>query len=128
MSKDNSQRESGKNEPEEKGGKDKKMVDIDVLHKMNKPEKIALTKHARERLAERAITIDDIVNGIDTGEVIKQYEDDKPLPSCLILGLSVNNKYIHIVVSNDEEYIYIITAYYPDPQLWSDDFKTRKGR
>lgn len=104
------------------------MVDIDILRKMNRPEKIALTKHARERLAERAITIDDIVNGIDTGEVIKQYEDDKPLPSCLILGISVNNKYIHIVVSNDEEYIYIITAYYPDPQLWSDDFKTRKGR
>ncbi|KQC86014.1 DUF4258 domain-containing protein [Butyribacter intestini] len=104
------------------------MVDIDILRKMNRPEKIALTKHARERLAERAITIDDIVNGIDTGEVIKQYEDDKPLPSCLVLGLSVNNKYIHIVVSNDEEYIYIITAYYPDPQLWSDDFKTRKGR
>lgn len=104
------------------------MVDIDILRKMNRPEKIALTKHARERLAERAITIDDIVNGIDTGEVIKQYEDDKPLPSCLVLVLSVNNKYIHIVVSNDEEYIYIITAYYPDPQLWSDDFKTRKGR
>lgn len=104
------------------------MVDIDILRKMNRPEKIALTKHARQRLAERKITIDDIVNGIDTGEVIKQYEDDKPLPSCLVLGLSVNNKYIHIVVSNDEEYIYIITAYYPDPQLWSEDFKTRKGR
>ena len=104
------------------------MVDIDILRKMNRPEKIALTKHARERLAEREITIDDIVNGINTGEVIKQYEDDRPLPSCLVLGLSVNNKYIHIVVSNDEEYIYIITAYYPDPQLWSEDFKTRKGR
>lgn len=104
------------------------MVDIDILRKMNRPEKIALTKHARQRLAERKITIDDIVNGIDTGEVIKQYEDDKPLPSCLVLGLSVNNKYIHVVVSNDEEYVYIITAYYPDPQLWSEDFKTRKGR
>lgn len=104
------------------------MVDIDILRKMNQPEKIALTKHARERLAERGITIDDIVNGIDTGEVIKQYEDDKPLASCLVLGLSVNNKYIHIVVSNDEEYVYIITAYYPDPQLWSEDLKTRKGR
>lgn len=104
------------------------MVDIDILRKMNRPEKMALTKHARERLAERAITIDDIINGINTGEVIKQYEDDKPLPSCLILGFSVNNKYIHIVVSNDEEYIYIITAYYPNPQLWSEDFKIRKGR
>ena len=36
--------------------------------------------------------------------------------------------YIHIVVSHDEEYIYLITAYYPDPKQWEDDFKTRKGR
>ena len=41
-----------------------------------------------EELRERLFTIDDIVNGINTGEVIKQYEDDKPLPSCLVLGLS----------------------------------------
>lgn len=94
---------------------------------MNKPEKIALTKHARKRLAERKITVNDIINGIDTGEIIKQYEDDKPLPSCLILGFSVKNSYIHIVISNDNEYIYLITAYYPNPQQWEDDFRTRKG-
>lgn len=94
---------------------------------MNKPEKIALTKHARERLVERGITIADITMGIKMGEIIKQYEDDKPLPSCLILGHLMNNKRIHIVVSNDEEYIYLITAYYPDPGQWEDDFRTRKG-
>lgn len=104
------------------------MIDIKTLKQMNRPEKIALTKHARERLAERNITVDDVVKGIETGEIIKQYEDDKPLPSCLILGFSVNNKYIHIVLSNDEEYIYLITAYYPNPEQWEDDFKTRKGR
>lgn len=32
-----------------------------------------------------------------------------------------------IVLSNDEEYIYLITAYYPDLEQWEDDFKTRKG-
>lgn len=104
------------------------MIGIETLKQMNKPEKIALTKHARERLAERNITVDDIVRGIETGEIIKQYEDDKPLPSCLVLGESVNNKYIHIVVSNDKEYIYLITAYYPNPEQWEADFKTRKGR
>lgn len=104
------------------------MIDIETLKKMNQPEKIALTKHARQRLAERNITVADIVNGIKTGEIIKQYEDDKPLPSCLILGFSVNNNYIHIVVSNDTDYIYLITAYYPNKEQWEDDFKTRKGR
>lgn len=104
------------------------MIDIEKLKQMNKPEKIALTKHARERLAERNITVADVVKGIETGEIIKQYEDDKPLPSCLILGFSVDNKYIHIVVSSDKGYIYLITAYYPNPEQWESDFKTRKGR
>lgn len=104
------------------------MVNIETIKQMNKPEKIALTKHAKERLVERNITIADIIKCIATGEIIKQYEDDKPLPSCLILGHSVNNTYIHIVVSNDEKYIYLITAYYPNPEQWESDFKTRKER
>lgn len=102
------------------------LIDIEVLKSLNVPNKIVLTRHAKERLIERNITITDIINGIETGEVIKQYEDDKPLPSCLILGFSVNNKYIHIVVSHDCDYIYLITAYYPNIDQWEDDFKTRK--
>lgn len=102
------------------------LIDIEVLQKLNVPNRIVLTKHAKERLIERNIAITDIINGIKTGEIIKQYEDDKPLPSCLILGFSVNNKYIHIVVSHDSDYIYLITAYYPNTDQWEIDFKTRK--
>ncbi len=104
------------------------MIMIEQLKALNKPENIAITEHARLRLYERSISIDDIVYGISTDEIIKQYEDDKPLPSCLILGFSVKSQYIHIVVSCDTDFIYLITAYYPDPDIWENDFKTRKGR
>lgn len=63
---------------------------------------------------------------IAEGEIIKQYEDDKPLPSCLILGLNLNQQYLHVVVSVDEEYIYLITAYYPTLEQWESDYKTRR--
>jgi hypothetical protein len=33
---------------------------------------------------------------------------------------------LHIVISKDEEYIYLITAYYPDDERWKADLKTRK--
>lgn len=102
------------------------MIDIETLRKANRPETIAITEHARTRLIERAITVNDVVNCIATGEIIKQYEDDKPFPSCLILGMAVNNKYIHVVVSYDGEYIHLITAYYPNVEQWEPDFKTRK--
>lgn len=104
------------------------MITIEQLKTLNKLENIAITEHARIRLQERNINIDDIVNGINTGEIIKQYSDDKPLASCLILGFSVRLQYIHIVVSCDADFIYLITAYFPNPDMWENDFKTRKGR
>ncbi|MCC8081377.1 MAG: DUF4258 domain-containing protein [Clostridiales bacterium] len=102
------------------------MIDIYELRQLNEPEKIAVTRHAKERLEERKIRIIDIINGIQTGKIIKQYEDDKPLPSCLVLGYTSDNAFIHIVVSKDDYYIYLITAYYPDPAKWKDGYSVRK--
>lgn len=103
-------------------------MDIEELRTLNKPEHIAITEHARRRLVERGISVNDIIRCIDTGEIIKQYEDDKPFPSCLILGAAIDEEYIHVVVSHDSEWIYLITAYHPDPDVWDPDFKTRKER
>ena len=89
------------------------MPNIFRLKQLNHFEQIAITKHANERLKERKITADDIVNCISNGEIIKQYEDDKPLPSCLVLGKSCNGKPLHIVVSNDDNFIYLIIILIP---------------
>lgn len=104
------------------------MLDIEVLRAASKLGKIVITEHARQRLVERRITSADIKTCILNGEIIKQYEDDKPFPSCLLLGISIENKGIHVVVSYDGEFVHIITAYYPDATIWSEDFKNRKGR
>lgn len=44
-----------------------KLVNINILKSMNKLEKIAVTKHAKTRLFERGISVEDIVNAINTG-------------------------------------------------------------
>ncbi len=74
---------------------------------------------------ERGIQFTDILNVIEQGEIIEDYEEDYPFPSCLILGESKDKK-IHIVVSINEGMIYLITAYIPDPLKWENDLKTRK--
>lgn len=104
------------------------MISIEALRSMNRPEQIAVTEHARQRLVERGIAVRDIVHCIASGEVIEQYERDRPFPSCLVLGASVGGKYLHVVVSHDDEFIYLITAYYPDRDSWNDDYKTRRER
>ena len=104
------------------------MINIKQLRALNKAEHIAITEHARRRLVERGISVNDIIRCIDTGEIIRQYEDDTPFPSCLILGASIGGAYIHVVASHDSEWIYLITAYRPDADIWGPDYKTRRER
>lgn len=99
------------------------MISIDVLRQLNTANHYMITEHARIRLFERNITIDDVICCVENGKIIEQYENDKPFPSCLILGVELKGKYIHVVVSCNEDYIYLITAYYPDEQLWQDNSK-----
>ena len=102
------------------------MINIDDLKKMNSAEHYAVTEHAKLRLSERGIKLKDVINCVENGEILEQYETDKPLPSCLVLGLSIENKYLHAVVSHDDEFIYLITAYYPNLTKWNSDYKTRR--
>ncbi|MBQ0155972.1 MAG: DUF4258 domain-containing protein [Bacteroidales bacterium] len=102
------------------------MIDINELRKLNSIDNFVVTRHALERLLSRNISILDVQKVIAEGEIIKQYEEDKPYPSCLILGLSIDDKILHVVVSHNEESIFLITAYYPDLSIWNDNFKVKK--
>ena len=85
--------------------------------------------HALKQMFNRKISKDEVRNVIDNGEVIKEYPDDKPYPSKLMLGFR-NNRPLHVVLSYDLENKtrYIITAYVPDPGIWDEDFKKKIRR
>ena len=92
--------------------------------------KIKWYKHALERMQERDISRADVKKCIMHGEIIEDYPDDFPHPSCLIFGYTVNEKVIHTVVSLDvgNDSIGIITVYFPSTDKFEADLKTRKGR
>lgn len=102
-------------------------LQIDDLRKLCTDDTIIMTAHVIKRCKERNIDSDSIINAILHGEIIKQYEDDKPFPSCLLLGMSIDGRYLHVVVASDNINLHIITAYYPNAGEWEPDFKTRKG-
>ena len=70
----------------------------------------------------------DVKNCIANGEIIEDYPDDFPNPSCLILGHNLNGQILHIIAACDNISIYIITVYYPDTNKFEDDLKTRRKR
>ena len=83
-------------------------------------------KHALERMQERDISRTDVINCLMCGEIIEDYPDDFPHPSCLVWGYTISKKIIHVVVSIDSENVGIITAYFPSEEKFKDNFKTRK--
>lgn len=101
-------------------------MQIDEIKELCKSNKIKWSAHCLERMQERDILRKDIKNCIEHGEIIEDYPSDFPHPSCLIFGYTVDNKVIHVVVGKDEEYIYIITAYFPNIEKFENDLKTRK--
>ena len=101
------------------------MYKIEDFRQINQIEHMLITQHSRRRFEERGIGIDDVCEAINTGEIIEQYEDDFPFPSCLIMGRT-SKTVVHVVASINEEFIYVITAYIPNPMKWESDWKTRK--
>ena len=87
-------------------------------------EKVQIRHHARIKMRSREMKVDDVVDVLVHGEVIEEYADDKPYPSCLIYG-EVHGRAIHVVCALSETEIIIITAYEPDPEKWIN-FKIRK--
>lgn len=84
-------------------------------------------RHALERMLERGVSRRDVIDTLLTGEIIEEYSSDYPYPSILILG-KPGGVPLHVVAAldHDQEYIYIITAYYPDSVHFLDDCKTRR--
>lgn len=99
---------------------------IHDLQKLCDSEHITITLHAAKRLEQRGISLLDIINCIQTGEIIEQYPTDYPYPSCLVLGISLNQQTLHVVVAKNDDMLWIVTAYYPDIAKWSPDFRVRK--
>lgn len=104
------------------------MIDINNLRIYYAQERVIITVHAQERLRQRGIRAKDVRNCVMTGEIIEQYPDDFPFPSCLIFGKTVNGKVLHVVASDEGTGSRIITAYYPDNVKFEDDLKTRRGQ
>ncbi len=103
-------------------------LNITTIKQMVKDGKIRWTNHVIVRLFQRNITQEDIESALVNGEIIEEYENDYPYPSCLVYGINLNNKVIHVVCGLNEIELWIITAYYPDNIKWENDLKTRKER
>ena len=74
-----------------------KKLKVDTIKEFVRIGKIRWTNHCIVRLFQRNISQEDIENALLNGEIIEEYENDYPYPSCLVYGVNLNNKVLHVV-------------------------------
>lgn len=103
-------------------------MNIDLLREHVASGLFVVSEHAKKKYNERGITTLNIIECVNSGEIIEDYPTDKPFPSCLILGTTKEGKPVHAVIADNGEYFVVVTAYWPSLDKWENDFKTRKRR
>ena len=83
--------------------------------------------HAIRQMArpDRMISASEVRTVIECGELVEDYPEDPRGHSCLMLGFGVDDRPIHVVCSPKDDYLAIITAYIPDADKWTNDFRVR---
>lgn len=92
------------------------MILKDIQDKI-KTADYTFSDHAVKRMIKRDILRQEVEEAICHGEIIEEYPDDKYSPSCLIYGMTVKRRDLHVQVSMPPSVV-IITAYEPDKEEW----------
>lgn len=84
--------------------------------------------HAIRQMArpDRIITPQGVERVVMTGELAEDYPQDSRGHSCLLLGFGDVDHAIHVVSSPKMDYLAVITAYLPDADQWSSDYRRRR--
>jgi hypothetical protein len=91
-------------------------------------KKLLFLPHAIRQMSrpERMITPQEVERVVMTGELVENYPHDSRGHSCLLLGVGDTDRAIHVVCSPKAEYLAVITAYLPDTDQWSSDYRRRR--
>lgn len=89
---------------------------INAIHN----SRVRITDHADEEAFDDNLKYEEIYSSVIQGEVIEDYPNDRPYPSCLILGRNFSGQPIHSVWAYNPEgqWAVLITVYRPNPDRW----------
>ena len=110
----------------EKSNTGDRVLNIEEIRKLCEDDSIEVTGHMLLRFHQRNISYFEIKEVILNGEIIEDYPEDYPYPSCLVFGYTVKGRVLHVVVGLGDTKLWLVTAYEPDPAQWSSDFKRRR--
>ena len=89
---------------------------------------VRISEHGYDALADDDLTVDEVLNGAASAQVIEEYPDYPKGPALLVLQHAMNGGPMHAVWGisrGNNRPAVLITAYRPDAALWNSTFTKR---
>lgn len=91
------------------------MFDIKWIRNKAINHEYYFTNHGDKERQNDDLLIAEVLEALNNGIILKQYEDTGRGESCLVVGFTYNGKPIHIVCGEIKKQLAIITVYIPKP-------------
>ena len=93
-------------------------MDIQEIIDAIRGNRIRITDHADEEAGAEHSSFDEVFFSVLQGEIIEEYSNDRPYPSCLISGATFRGDPVHSVwaYNPSNQWAVPITVYRPDPR------------
>ena len=81
-------------------------------------EDLRITVHAHAAMRDEAITLDEVLAAIATGQILEHYPEHRRGACCLLGGQTATGRALHVVCTTAQPVLVLITVYEPLPPKW----------
>ena len=102
---------------------------FDKVRALVQQGEVRVSDHGYEEMSDEDILARDVLAGVFDGVVVEDYPMYAKGPCVLVLQKDLDQQPIHVVWGIPKDLsspAVVVTAYRPNPDLWSEDFTRRK--